>query len=60
MSMATPNAATSKIKMAVVLDFSKSDEPNLGMLLLVRYVAELGQMTFSIKENEIVFRPMHG
>jgi len=33
---------------------------NVDLLTLIRYVSELNGMTFSVKKNEIVFRPLIG
>ncbi|MEM1296772.1 MAG: hypothetical protein AAGH89_15510 [Verrucomicrobiota bacterium] len=33
---------------------------NCPLLVVIRYVAELNRMTFSVKEDQIVFRPLIG
>lgn len=52
------DASTCKIKVMVKMNVRDGDLPDL--LTLIRRVSELSQMTFSVKENEIVFRPLIG
>ncbi len=52
------DATTGKIKVMVRMNVPEGDIPDL--LTLIRWVSELSQMTFSVKENEIVFRPLVG